>query len=112
MEPLHPCPCCGYFTFTAAPPYTLQFCEICFWEDGGEQSLSSLRYAQRNFLTLGACDPVFRHDVRLPDVSDRRVEQWQPLDTLKLPAQPLCNPLPQHLTALFEVVESHSTKQM
>jgi hypothetical protein len=82
MASLYPCLCCGYFTFAAAPPYTSQFCEICFWEDWVEQSLTHLQHAQRNFLTFGACDLLFRNDVRLPNVNDRRLEQWQPLDVL------------------------------
>ena len=84
MMETYPCPCCGYFTFSAPPPGTYQICPICFWEDAcslyewGSNDLSLLQ-AQENFGKWGACQKDWVNDVRQPHANDRRLPNWKTL---------------------------------
>lgn len=93
METLYPCPCCGYRTLQHEPPGTYLICPICFWEDDGDTGATSghrwggsnqvcLRQAQRNFVTLGACESQWLQDVRSPLPGDVRDNHWQTIDEL------------------------------
>lgn len=83
------CPCCGYKTLEEQPPGTFAICPICYWEDdnvqwdnpdsAGGANPVSLRQAQQNFLTFGACASEFIGHVRKPSVCDTRDSAWQPL---------------------------------
>lgn len=70
------CPCCGYFTLAERGAYDI--CQVCFWEDdgqddaqadevwGGPNGSLSLAKARENFRKLGACDKKFQGNVRMP----------------------------------------------
>jgi len=80
------CPCCGYDTLTAASNY--EVCPICFWEDVPTTDIVmritsnhvTLLQAQRNFLTLGACEADYANLTRPPTETDHRLPDWQPLE--------------------------------
>ena len=71
-----PCSCCGYLTLTETPMATDVICEVCFWEDDGEQFRDldypggandvGLDEARLNFQTHGASDLRFKSYVRTP----------------------------------------------
>jgi Cysteine-rich CPCC len=59
------CVCCGYQTFTRED-HLWEICEVCFWQScpiqdidpdyiGGPNPIS-LRQAQQNFVSFGACE--------------------------------------------------------
>lgn len=83
------CPCCGYKTLHEEPPGTFDICSICFWEDDftqymdpdyeGGANIPSLRQAQRNFVTFGACEERCIEFVREPTLQDERDPNWKPL---------------------------------
>lgn len=83
------CPCCGYKTLGEEPPGTYDVCGICFWEDDGTQyddpdyeggaNVPSLRQAQNNYLTFGACEKELLEYVRTPNESDIKDSNWKPL---------------------------------
>jgi len=60
VEPLEPCPCCGYLTLGERGDYEL--CVVCFWEDDGVNEPGhhsgpnhmTLGEGRRNFERLGA----------------------------------------------------------
>jgi hypothetical protein len=70
------CPCCGCKTLTARRDF--QICEVCFWEDdgqddydadvgrGGPNGRLSLTDARTNYQKFGACEERFVGDVRPP----------------------------------------------
>lgn len=73
----YPCPCCGYFTYTAPAQKSAGFiCPVCFWEydpftvSDDEPSCSnhhiSLRDARSNFKDFGACEASMLPHVRPP----------------------------------------------
>lgn len=79
------CPCCGYRTLDKNMLFHV--CEICYWEDDPIQSLDpdyvggangdiTLRDAQQNFQTCGACHPKYADDVRKPNESDEKDEDF------------------------------------
>jgi hypothetical protein len=85
----YPCPCCGHLVFDE-PSGSYDICHVCFWEDdglqlaypmmeGGANSLS-LFESQRNFLTVGACEPRFIQNVRPPGPNEPRDPAWRPFD--------------------------------
>ncbi len=82
---LYPCLCCGYLTLTEKPPGTYLICPICCWEDSltddepGSNDVS-LRSAQRNFMTFGACEREWLSYVRSPSSTDQRDPHWQTID--------------------------------
>jgi hypothetical protein len=65
MNPVFPCPCCGYLTFSEKPG-SYEICPICFWEDDQVQvrwptlargaNKLSLAEAQKTFAAIGACE--------------------------------------------------------
>src|SRR5262249_42723121 len=71
-----PCPCCGFLTLGSRGDFG--FCEVCFWEDdgqddddadevrGGPNGALSLSVARDNFRAYGASDERFRDSVRAP----------------------------------------------
>ncbi|MEV7340617.1 CPCC family cysteine-rich protein [Streptomyces sp. NPDC093544] len=70
------CPCCGFITL--AERGTFETCDICYWEDDGQDEHDadevrggpnhdlSLRQAQRNFEAMGACNEYCTQFVRAP----------------------------------------------
>ena len=70
-DSLKQCPCCDYFTMTNRGDY--EICEICFWEDSGQDldDLKShsgpnhitLEQGRENFLRFGACEEKFTEHV-------------------------------------------------
>lgn len=70
------CPCCGCKTLRERGRF--QICQICFWEDdgqddhdadvvrGGPNGLLSLAQARANYRKLDACEDRFVGDVRRP----------------------------------------------
>ena len=79
------CPCCGYRTLDKNMLFNV--CEICFWEDDPIQSLDpdykggangdiTLREAQQNFQTCGACHTKYIEDVRRPNEADEKDENF------------------------------------
>ena len=85
-----PCPCCGH-SVHSNPPGSYDICEICDWEDdalelefattldGGANGLT-LFQAQLNYADFGACERRSSNNVRLPQSSDRRDQDWRPID--------------------------------
>jgi hypothetical protein len=81
------CPCCGYKTLNEQPSGTFVICEICFWEDdnvqfddpdfSGGANRPSLRQAQANFRSFGACEKRLRAHVRKPTEADERDAAWR-----------------------------------
>lgn len=85
MTARYPCRCCGYQTLTQPPPGTWEICPVCFWEDAPDEwewssNQMSVRQAQRNFLSLGACEPDWRDDVRSPTAEETRPPGWKTID--------------------------------
>lgn len=70
------CPCCGCKTLSERTMF--EICEVCFWEDdgqddndldeyrGGPNGLLSLRQARANYLQFGACEESMLPNVRPP----------------------------------------------
>ena len=67
------CPCCGYKTFSEELNGTYEICEICFWEDDGQDLTEliihsgpnhiTLGEGRMNFLKFGACEEKFVENV-------------------------------------------------
>ncbi|MCU5433057.1 CPCC family cysteine-rich protein [Bacillus mobilis] len=81
------CPCCGYKTLEEESTGTYEICNICYWEDdevqfndldfeGGANEVS-LRQAQKNFITFGACEEAFVKSVRKPTSEDVKDASWK-----------------------------------
>lgn len=89
VDPVRACPCCGYLTLTDAHQGSYELCPVCFWEDDqvqfrdpdyeGGANRPSLRQAQRNFATFGACERVACGAVRPPRPYEARDPGWSPL---------------------------------
>lgn len=82
---LYACPCCGYATI--GEPAEFEICEICFWEDDGqddpdsEQCLggpnqTSLDEARFNFLVFGAASKKEQCYCRAPNESDINLRNY------------------------------------
>lgn len=81
------CPCCGYLTLDEEPPDTYEICKICFWENDGGQFRNldysgganevSLKQAQRNFLSFGACEKEYVKFVRQPNKENIKDPNWR-----------------------------------
>lgn len=80
------CPCCGYATLENPSQYGI--CEICYWEDDGQDDPNSkscrdspnhvsLAEGRLNFLRIGASDPNDINFVRQPRVDDERVRNYR-----------------------------------
>lgn len=65
INTLYACPCCGYATISE--PANYEICEICFWEDDGQDNPEqneflggpngvSLAEARFNFIVFGAAE--------------------------------------------------------
>lgn len=72
----HPCPCCGFLTFSEEPSGTFEICPVCYWEDdivqlqdpeftGGANEVS-LNEARDNFKKMKASQSRFKTSVRPP----------------------------------------------
>jgi predicted amidohydrolase len=86
---MYPCPCCGYLVHDE-PPGSYNICKICFWEDdisqlrfpemaGGANGVSLIQ-AQKNFVSIGACEERIRQHVRQPLSGEERDPTWRPID--------------------------------
>lgn len=85
------CPCCGFRTIDSESKGSYNICHVCFWEDDPIQledpdyesgaNRMSLRQAQQNFLSFGACDKEMLRNVRPPAKDEERDENWKPLNT-------------------------------
>ncbi|MDV2884660.1 CPCC family cysteine-rich protein [Alkalihalophilus pseudofirmus] len=83
------CPCCGYKVLDEEPPGSYEICSICFWEDDGVQfddpdyeggaNTPSLRQAQINYLSFGACEKGCIEFVRKPSINDVKDPDWKVL---------------------------------
>lgn len=71
------CPCCGYFTIAMehGAPFYGDICPVCFWEmdlltDPEKPSEANhgltLKEAQKNYQTFGACRKEYWNSVRKP----------------------------------------------
>ena len=77
IEPMQPCPCCGYKCLRARGDY--EICSVCFWEDDGFRELEehsppngmSLEEAKRNFEAVGCFDARY-----LPHLESDRMERF------------------------------------
>ena len=64
-EAIHQCPVCDYFSLPKRAQY--EICQVCFWEDTGQDvdqldvvsgpNHMTLREARTNFREIGACSP-------------------------------------------------------
>ncbi|KWV31362.1 hypothetical protein AWV63_18075 [Micromonospora rifamycinica] len=73
---MYACPCCGYLTLGERGCF--EICDVCFWEDDGQDDQDadrvrggpnrdlSLLDARRNFAVHAAADPRDRRHVRPP----------------------------------------------
>jgi hypothetical protein len=81
VEVRYRCPCCGYKTLDA--PGALRLCEVCWWEDDGQEDEDaseirltvngqlSLNQARSNYSQFGAAHPRFLPYVRKPQAAER-----------------------------------------
>lgn len=80
------CPCCGYATLSVQNMY--EICEICFWEDDGQDdpdadecwkgpNLVSLTDGRKNFIAHGVSDLKDKHNVREPTKNDEQVRVFK-----------------------------------
>jgi len=78
----HPCPCCGYRTYTLPAGGTMQLCPVCGWEDAlGDYTWNgsnkvTLPIAQRNFKAIRACEESLVDLVRPPEAKEERPPDW------------------------------------
>lgn len=74
VEPLLPCPCCGYRTLNERGAYAI--CPVCFWEDDGSNEPGrvsgpnhmTLTQARANFKAFGA---VSKRELKFVDPEGR-----------------------------------------
>lgn len=73
----YPCPCCGYLTYPVPLEDAIAYiCPVCFWENdvfvtsddepSDENHGISLRTAQENYRSFGACARTMLRYVREP----------------------------------------------
>jgi len=83
-----PCPCCGFFTFSAGPG-SGALCDICYWGDDAAQlrwpdlkrdGQPSLLQCQRNYFQFFASERRFEYFVRMWDLDDRADVAWRMID--------------------------------
>ncbi|MEO8277579.1 MAG: CPCC family cysteine-rich protein [Thermoanaerobaculia bacterium] len=80
------CLCCGHQTLDEKPGGTYEICPVCFWEDDNVQAddpdfpgganAPSLRQAQVNFRSFGACEERFLINVRSPRADEPVDPSW------------------------------------
>ncbi|MFM2477548.1 CPCC family cysteine-rich protein [Celerinatantimonas sp. MCCC 1A17872] len=86
INSLFACPCCGYATLAERGNY--EICEICFWEDDGQDDDDqlvnrggpnhiSLKQARFNFIVHGASDKQFLTSVRAPSIDDIKLTNYR-----------------------------------
>jgi len=79
------CPCCGYATLSERGGF--EICEVCFWEDDGQDSedadierggpnQTSLTVARRNYLKYRASDERAVAHVRSPRSDEPRLRRF------------------------------------
>ncbi len=80
------CPCCGHATLTERERH--EICNVCFWEDDGQDDESadevwsgpngtlSLTEARRNFVTIGACEERLLEQVRQPGLREPQLRRY------------------------------------
>lgn len=83
------CPCCGYKTLNEEPPGTYDICSICFWKMmefsiliptmRGGTNIPSLRQAQKNYVSFGACEERCIEFVRRANENDEKDLKWKEL---------------------------------
>jgi hypothetical protein len=84
------CPCCGYKTHSRED-HLWEICEVCYWQScpvqnsdpdyiGGPNPVS-LRQAQQNFLTFGACENDMIKNTRKPGADEPKDEWWKPSES-------------------------------
>ena len=84
-DTLYACPCCGYATI--GEPAEYEICEICFWEDDGQDDPDSenflggpngvsLNEARFNFLVFGAAEQKDLRYCREPSESDTNLRNY------------------------------------
>ncbi len=82
---MYACKCCGYINIAD----TYDICTICRWEADPAQedypdsdfgaNRVSLRQAQKNFMSFGACDEASLKDASRPDGEVERDPNWKPV---------------------------------
>ncbi|WP_345779118.1 CPCC family cysteine-rich protein [Vibrio sp. Isolate24] len=72
-DTLYACPCCGYATI--GKPAEYEICEICFWEDDGQDGVS-LSEARFNFLVFGAAEQKDLRHCRSPSKTDTNLRNY------------------------------------
>jgi hypothetical protein len=70
------CPCCGCKTLDEPPPHSFEVCDVCLWQDDGQQfdrpdlrggaNSVSLNEARANFRKFGASSEKFIDLARKP----------------------------------------------
>jgi hypothetical protein len=79
------CLCCGYATLEE--PSSYEICEICFWEDDGQDDPNadecwggpnhvSLTNGRRNFKSFGASELKDLKHVRKPSSHDEKIRDY------------------------------------
>lgn len=82
---LYACPCCGYATLSEPAEY--EICEICFWEDDGQDDPLdrepffgpngvSLAEARFNFIVFGAAEKKDLRHCRKPNDTDTNLRGY------------------------------------
>jgi uncharacterized protein YjbI with pentapeptide repeats len=100
-----PCPCC--FNLTLAAQARFEICEVCYWEDDGQDDFDaevvrggpngelSLTHGRENYTKLQASNPLNSAKVRRPtpdELTDRSIRSIVPLiETDETAAFTLCN---------------------
>lgn len=85
---LFACPCCGYATLVEVAEY--EICEICFWEDDGEDDYHaiersffggpngvSLKEARFNFIVFGSAEKKDLEHCRKPNETDINLRNYK-----------------------------------
>jgi len=86
LNDLFMCPCCGYATLEAVADF--EICDICFWEDDGQDELEldceiggpngvSLAEARGNFIEFGAAEKKDLEHTRLPNERDEQLRSFR-----------------------------------
>ena len=86
VNSLYACPCCGYATI--AEPANFEICEICFWEDDGQDSRDtnaciggpnavSLTQARFNYLVYGVAERKDAAYVRPATADDVQLQRYR-----------------------------------
>jgi hypothetical protein len=80
------CPCCDYPTLASRGSF--EICQVCYWEDDGQDSHDadrvrggpnnslSLTDARRNFVAFGACEAAMKANVRPPSDDEKKYRKY------------------------------------